>query len=387
MTARFVDFPLRIVSPGFDSPLTDVVIELEHLRRLQLAGDTPAQIFFQLKEIFHTLESLGSARIEGNHTTLADYIETKIDGAQDAAADNIQEVRNIEAAMDYLETAIATGDDITEHLIRELHQLTVQNLIREGDQSPGRYRAGGVVITGATHLPPGPESVPMYMEQLVAFINSKDQPKYDLLKMALAHHRFCWIHPFGNGNGRVVRLLSYAMLIKYGFNVRAGGRVLNPTAVFCSDRNAYYANLSAADEGSEPGLIQWCHYVLGGIKGELEKVDNLTRYEFLKIHVLRPALAFSKARKLVTDQEVAILSMAIEKGEFKAADVDTACPKLTPRQRTYQLAKLVEAHLVRPVREGSRTYTINFTNNYLLRGVVQALEDCGFIPPLVRRAQ
>lgn len=96
-----------------------------------------------MKEIFHTLESLGSARIEGNHTTLADYIETKIDGVQDAAADNIQEVRNIEAAMDYLETAVTTGDDITEHLIRELHQLTVQNLIREGIRAPGdTVRAG-----------------------------------------------------------------------------------------------------------------------------------------------------------------------------------------------------------------------------------------------------
>lgn len=384
MTAHFVDFPLRIVSPGFDSPLTDVVIELEHLRRLQLAGDTPAQIFFQLKEIFHTLESLGSARIEGNHTTLADYIETKIDAPQEAM-ENIQEVRNIEKAMDYLETVVATGENITEQLIRELHQLTVQNLAREGDQTPGQYRTRQVVISGATHLPPGPESVSPYMEQLVAFINNNDQPKYDLLKMALAHHRFCWIHPFGNGNGRVVRLLSYAMLVKYGFNVQAGGRVLNPTAVFCSDRNAYYTHLSAADEGSDEGLMQWCLYVLGGIRDELQKVDKLTRYEFLKTQVLLPALAFSRARRLVTDQEAAVLSMAIEKGEFKAADVDSACPNLTQRQRTYQLSKLVEAHLVRPIREGSRTYTINFTNNYLLRGVIKALEELGFIHPVINR--
>ena len=40
---------------------------------------------------------------------------------------------------------------------------------------------------------------------------------FDLIKVAIAHHRFVWIHPFGNGNGRVVRLLTYALLIKYGF--------------------------------------------------------------------------------------------------------------------------------------------------------------------------
>ena len=78
MAPAFVDFPLRIVTPDYASPLTDVVMELEHLRRLALKGDTPSAVFHQLKDIFHTLESLGSARIEGNHTTLADYIESKI---------------------------------------------------------------------------------------------------------------------------------------------------------------------------------------------------------------------------------------------------------------------------------------------------------------------
>ena len=47
------------------------------------------------------------------------------------------------------------------------------------------------------------------MEELVAFINRRDPPKYDLMKVAIAHHRFGWIHPFSNGNGRVVRLLTY----------------------------------------------------------------------------------------------------------------------------------------------------------------------------------
>ena len=46
----------------------DVLTELEHLRRLHLVGTTPAPMFFQLKHVFHMLESLGSARIEGNHT-------------------------------------------------------------------------------------------------------------------------------------------------------------------------------------------------------------------------------------------------------------------------------------------------------------------------------
>src|SRR3546814_3747206 len=86
------------------------------------------------------------------------------------------------------------------------------------------------------------------MTEFLSFIKGADPGKYDLIKVALAHHRFAWIHPFGNGNGRTVRLLTYTLLIKYGFNVRTGGRVLNPTAVFCNDRDRYYAMLARSEE-------------------------------------------------------------------------------------------------------------------------------------------
>lgn len=379
MTAAFVDYSLRIIELNFSSPLTDVVMELEHLRRLQLAGDTPPAVFFQLKQIFHALESLGSARIEGNHTTLADYIDSKIEDSPNTN-ENIQEVHNIEQAMDYVEEALQVDGVITEQFIRELHQLTVSGLTREGDRTPGRYRGGNVQIAGALHV----SAVPGYMHELIEFINRADAHKYDLLKMALVHHRFCWVHPFGNGNGRVVRLLSYAMMIKYGFNVQTGGRVLNPTAVFCNDRDAYYANLSGADTGTDAGLETWCFYVLSGIRDELQKVDRLTKYDYLRDEILKPALALSKSRKLVTDQEEAVLAMAIVRKEFKAADLDSVLPALTLRQRTYLLSKLLSSRMIRPVREGARSYTINFANSHLLRGVIHALELKGFIPPLVK---
>jgi Fic family protein len=76
---EFKHHDLCLPNPSFDSPLVDVLTELEYLRRLQLRGTTPATLFFQLKEIFHVLESLGSARIEGNHTTLADYVESRLE--------------------------------------------------------------------------------------------------------------------------------------------------------------------------------------------------------------------------------------------------------------------------------------------------------------------
>ncbi len=107
-TPRFVHHDLELLNPSFDSPLVDVLTELEHLRRLQLAGDTPAPLFFQLKGIFHLLESLGSARIEGNHTTLADYVESRVDG-EIQGTDHLREISNIEHAMAYIDEVVEPG--------------------------------------------------------------------------------------------------------------------------------------------------------------------------------------------------------------------------------------------------------------------------------------
>ncbi|MCG2741137.1 MAG: Fic family protein [Syntrophaceae bacterium] len=378
---------LTLLNPSFDSPLVDVLTELEHLRRLQLQGTTPAQVFFQLKHIFHMLESLGSARIEGNHTTLADYVESKLEGARQAPTDQLREMENIEAAMAYIEESIQPGDGLTEHFIRELHAITVKELEREGDATPGTYRQTQVKIARSAHLPPEFIQVPHYMQELVAFINENHPPKYDLIKVALAHHRFGWIHPFNNGNGRVVRLLTYALLIKYGFNVKTGGRVLNPTAVFCNDRDQYYAMLAHADTGAPEGLEAWCIYVLQGILAELRKVDRLTDFSYLSGKILGPAISYARERELITAMEEDVLHITARKGVAKAADLAAAMPGMSPAQRTYQIKKLVERKMLQPIKEGARQYTIGFSNNYLMRGVIRALSEEGFIPTSLNRAE
>lgn len=383
---QFHHHNLTLLNPSFDSPLVDVVTSLEHLRRLQLQGTTPAPVFYQLKNIFHMLESLGSARIEGNHTTLADYAESKIEGSGLPSSDQLQEIENIETAMAYIEEAIQHGDGVTEHLIRELHAITVKGLKREGDPTPGAYRQQQVTIGKSEHLPPEFIHVPQYMQELVAFVNDNHPSKYDLIKVALSHHRFGWIHPFRNGNGRVVRLLTYAMLIKYGFNVKTGGRVLNPTAVFCNDRDRYYEMLALADTGSPEALEAWCVYVLQGILDELQKVDRLTKFDYLKDRILMPALAYAKERRLITALEEQLLHIAAQKGIAKAADFSAVMRDLSTSQRTYQIKKLVERKMLLPAKEGGRQYSIAFSNNYLMRGVIHALSVEGFIPSLLNRS-
>lgn len=220
------------------------------------------------------------------------------------------------------------------------------------------------------------------MAELTAFINRDDKPKYDLMKIALVHHRFGWIHPFGNGNGRTVRLLTYALLIKYGFNVQTGGRVLNPTAVFCNNREHYYAMLSEADTGTDQALEDWCLYVLSGISAELKKVDQLTNHAFLSKKILYPAIAFSLDRGLINLLESKVLRCAVDSGTIKAGDLRSVLPKLKSAQITYQLGKLLDRGLIQPVEDGARYYTAKFSNSDLIRGVITSLKNEGFIPEL-----
>lgn len=379
----FVHHDLRLLDPAFSSPLLDVLTDLEYLRRLRIEGTTPFPVFLQLKRVFHLLESLGSARIEGNHTTLADYIEAQV-AAPAPLSDEFREIENIEKAMQYVEQHVALGIDLTEQFIRELHAMTVVNLEREGDRTPGAYRVGPVSIAKSDHRPPEAVQVTDYMQELVGFINYADAPKYDLMKVALAHHRFAWVHPFGNGNGRVVRLLTYALLIKYGFRVSAVDRLLNPVAVFCADRERYYTMLGQADSGSKEALEAWCTYVLTGVRDELKKVDRLADYEHLKAAVLLPALTYARQRELVTALEEAVLITAVKTGVAKSAALATAMPKLTDTQRTYQIKKLVTSGMLQPIQPNARQYTIGFTHNTLLRGVIQALTEQGFIPAALK---
>ena len=201
------------------------------------------------------LESIGSSRIEGNNTTIMDYVESAKIEKSSTPQEQIKEIQNIEKAMAYIEENI-NDMPISAMLIRELHQLTVDGLShkKEGAAHPGQFRQQNVRIGGATHIPPDYIRVPELMQELMDFINTKDAPKYDLLKIAIAHHRFVWIHPFENGNGRVVRLFTYALLLKFVFKSRE--RIINPTAVFCSNRDDYYSYLSKADSDDEGGMLQ-----------------------------------------------------------------------------------------------------------------------------------
>jgi Fic family protein len=374
------DVELRIVNPPFESPLTDLIIDLDHLRKKLLYGSTKPMIFFQLKNIFHMLESIASARIEGNNTTIAEYIETKISGTPGKQSEFV-EIQNMEQCLEFIDKHV-TDSRIDRAFISELHKMVVKELPAppngEGDRTPGVYRADNVKIKNSPHVPPDAISVQHYMEELLKFIEYDDKPKYDLLKIAIAHHRFVWIHPFRNGNGRTVRLFTYAMLVKYGFNVSAG-RILNPAAVFCNNRAEYYDKLSQADRGTDNDILSWCEYVLKGLRIEIEKIDNLLEYTYLKSKILLPAISYSTERKFITDLEARILRKVVDLEEIKSSDISDIVPSRHNSERSRVIRRLLDSKMLIPIKKNARVYTLCFNNNYLLRGVIKSLIDNGFV--------
>lgn len=381
ISPQFRHYDLKLIEPKFGSLLTSLILELDYLRKKQLGGTTHPKIFFQLKHIFHTLESIGSARIEGNNTTIAEYIDTKID-SDTKVNPSILEIQNIEKAMAFIETNIVDYP-INSLFINELHKMIVNDLLPppngEGDFTPGLYRTTNLKIQKSDHLPPESWMVKDLMDELFDFINTDDSPQFDLIKTAIAHHRFVWIHPFGNGNGRTVRLFTYAMLVKMGFSVNVG-RILNPTAVFCSDRSDYYSKLSEADKGTEEGMLIWIEYVLKGLKEEIEKIDKLLDYSYLKKQILIPTIHFALDKKYITAIEFKILRRVIDKKVIQAKDLKDIFVGKQSSEISRQISRLIDKKMLIHENEGSRKYIMRFDNNFLLRGVIHSLGDRGFLP-------
>ncbi len=369
---------LKLINPSFDSNIMDQILELEHLRKRQLEWSTHPMIFFQLKSIFHTLESIWSARIEWNRTTLAEFIETKI-SPEININEEVKEIQNMEKALEYIDTNI-DNIIINKKFISELHYLITEWLSdnKEWSKNPWEYRKTNVTILKSKHKPCDFTQVKNYMNELFEFINGNDGWKYDLIKVALVHHRFVWIHPFDNWNWRTVRLLTYAMLIKFWFNVNVW-RIINPTAVFCNDRNKYYDNLSIADSWDQKWLEQWCEYVLWWLKVEIEKIDKILDYEYLSKNILIPTINLSLERKFIIDVEAKILKVAIKKQVLESKDIKHLFPWKYPQERSRIIKTLKNKKMLKSEKQWSRKYIINFSSNFLLRSFIQILDSEWFL--------
>lgn len=370
------------VNPNYDSELTSVLFELERLRYQDIEGSTPPWLFFDLKEIMHLLESIASARIEGNRTTLVSAANDVIENEKSTKNEAIKEIRNIREGIKFIEENTSPDTPISLSYIRELHKIAVNGLKDDGSKTPGRFRKEEVQIEKSKHIPPLHNEVPHLMQELVDYINEDSEAKFDILKTAIAHHRFAAIHPFDNGNGRTARLVTYAMLAKQKFVDEDGMRILNPSSIFCMDRQDYYNKLAKADNGSKAGLEEWCLYVAKGIQSEVARVMRLLDRDYAVTNLINPALKKAHTDKYINDEEYAVLKVAMDKNIFQAQDLKGIFG-ISPSdavQISRVLASMRGKNLIMIHPKYKKKYVIRFANNYLLRNVLDEMNNNDLLP-------
>jgi Fic family protein len=134
--------------------------------------------------------------------------------------------------------ALMRDDPSESSAVGELR--TVQNWIGGSDFSP----------RGALYIPPPPETMQGYMNDLIIFANRDDMPV--LLQAAIAHAQFESIHPFTDGNGRIGRALINTILRRRGTTTRV---VVPLASALVARRDDYFDALGSYRSGDLAPLL------------------------------------------------------------------------------------------------------------------------------------
>jgi Fic family protein len=177
----------------------------------RLLPDTSLFLYMYVRK-----EAVLSSMIEGTQSSLSDLLLFELDQEPGVPLDDVKEVSNYVAALDYGLARLREGFPLSLRLIKEIHQV----LLAEGrgsEQTPGEFRRsqnwiGGTRPGNAAFIPPPAEAVLDCIGELELFLHDHREITPVLLKAALAHVQFETIHPFLDGNGRLGRLLITLLL-------------------------------------------------------------------------------------------------------------------------------------------------------------------------------
>ncbi len=217
--------PLLIAeSSNYRSDLTDLALDLA-ARSAGLGRSLPEGLLAALSKLVRTVNCYYSNLIEGHDTHPVDIERAlKNDYSADTAKRNLQLEAKAHIAVQQwideggLAAQAASMDGICE-IHRRFYELLPEVLLQVTDTDtgesvrlvPGELRNKDVIV--GQHVAISPGALPRFLkrfEEVYSNLGKTDT----ILAGAAAHHRLLWIHPFLDGNGRVARLMSYAMLLE-----------------------------------------------------------------------------------------------------------------------------------------------------------------------------
>ncbi len=174
---------------------------------------------------------------------------------------------------------------------------------------PGELRDGEVEV--GRHVPPAASALPRFLARFEEAYKPEHLSKVRrVVSIAASHHRFVWIHPFYDGNGRVARLMSHALLMRMGI----GSSLWSVARGLARDVNRYQALLMAADEprrSDVDGRGALSHAALNGFC-EFFLATCVDQVEFMR-SILEPSELLRRI-EIYTEEEVR--ARRLPKGAF-----------------------------------------------------------------------
>lgn len=312
-------FDYRLELPGMMS----VLVRIEGRKEAAMSLLLPSEWKDQLDVLNRIRTVHGSTALEGNplsESQIADFLGGKV--GLDSEGREFRQILNADTAQNWVRTRFGPGrPPISVQDILHMHDLMTR-LSDESNNVPGRLRTHGVQVGtpefGGVHPGAPHEDLPRLMDDFVDFVNSpRLRSEHPVVRALLAHFFLVTIHPFGDGNGRVSRLVEAAILYEGGYNVHGFYGLSN---YFYRNGDDYKRRLQECRRVQPFDLAPFVEFGLRGFETELHGINSFIKTKMNRLvyrNTLTQALGMrvSKRRHLLNVREYSLLSFLLEETE------------------------------------------------------------------------
>jgi Fic family protein len=288
----------------FRGPLTDLAIDLVQ-KSARFRGGLPSSLLNSLADLVRSMNCYYSNLIEGHNTHPVDIERAlKNDYSKEPHKRNSQlEAKAHIAVQKWIDGGgLRNGRAVSEDGICEIHRRFCAELpeellwVEDPDTKerikivPGELRRRDVKV--GNHVPISPGAVPRFLNRFehgYGHLGKTDA----ILGAAPGHHRLLWIHPFWDGNGRVARLMSHAVLLE----TLDTGAVWSVARGLAREVAEYKRHLAACDSPrrndldgrgalSEEALAAFTKFFLEVCVDQVEFMEGLMQPDALRARIL-----------------------------------------------------------------------------------------------------
>ena len=337
--------------------LNDLAVELAATSAGFRRG-LPPGVVKALADLVRAMNCYYSTLIEGHDTHPVDIERAmKNDYSADAGKRNLQlEAKAHVSVQGWIDGGGLAGRAVSTQGIVDVHrrfgELLPAELLKVNDPDsgeeltvmPGELRHRDVKV--GRHIPISPGAVPRFLARFEKVYDALGRSE-TILAAAAAHHRLLWIHPFLDGNGRVARLMSHAVL----FEALGTGGIWSVARGLARSENNYKSHLAACDatrrndlDGrgalSEEALAAFTRFFLENCLDQVRFMEELAQPNRLRDRILLWVEEEARADSLPA-KAGQVLEAILFRGELPRGDV-SALLGVSDRQARRVVATLLE---------------------------------------------